>query len=459
LVAALKAGNLTSALSGKGPFTVFAPTNEAFAKLPADVLKRLLEPQHIKELDAVLEYHVIPGAAVHSADLKPEQKVKTLEGAEILIEKFDKDVYINRIAQVTTADIQASNGVVHIINAVLMPPSKPAPGPTILEIANSDPNLIFFSTLLKSAGLTHTLSGPGPFTVLAPINGAFDTFNVNDLVDPAKSKRLRKILALHVIPGSLSPSNLTAGLVDSLDGDALQVLVRKEGNDWVVGKYIGLPRQDPQDLRNSFKLQGLHDAATYINASNGGVYLVGGVLTPPNTTVPKIPKPSGADAACTKDSCIFEYANRNGCCGYVDASKRMPPSIFNDPVALDEYVRITQQLSVVFRGALGVYTPLTTCRIIPTYVSNGTKTIDWFEGFQPWCQVRCGCGVLKPCKDLPDDPANHVYCSLCGPKYNAPMEVHLYHANNNQVDCSAPHRPRPKTHFLDSLKNWLSDGS
>jgi len=122
LVAALKAGNLTSALSGKGPFTVFAPTNEAFAKLPAEELKRLLEPQHIKELDAVLEYHVIAGAAVHAADLKPEQTVKSLEGEKLLIEvMYDKSVYINRAAKVTTADVDATNGVVHIIDNVLIP--------------------------------------------------------------------------------------------------------------------------------------------------------------------------------------------------------------------------------------------------------------------------------------------------------------------------------------------------
>ena len=118
----------------------------------------------------------------------------------------------------------------HIVNEVLLPPSIPVPVPTILEIVNSDPNLIFFSTLLESTGLAHTLAGPGPFTVLAPSNGAFDTFNVNELIDPANSKRLRRILALHVIPRSLYPSNLTAGLVDSIDGDSLQVLVRAGGD-------------------------------------------------------------------------------------------------------------------------------------------------------------------------------------------------------------------------------------
>jgi len=122
LVTALKAGNLTGALSGKGPFTVFAPTNEAFAKLPAGELKKLLEPAHIKELDAVLEYHVIAGAAVHSKDLKPTQTVKSLEGDNLLIEVMEnKYVFINRKSRVLHADLECTNGVVHIVDNVLIP--------------------------------------------------------------------------------------------------------------------------------------------------------------------------------------------------------------------------------------------------------------------------------------------------------------------------------------------------
>merc|ERR1712086_895281 len=121
LVTAVVAGNLTGPLSGPGPFTVFAPTNEAFGKVPADVLKHLLDPKNIKELDAVLEYHVIAGAAVHAKDLKPEQKVKTLEGDELFIEASSKGVEINHVTHVTTADVDATNGVVHIIDAVLIP--------------------------------------------------------------------------------------------------------------------------------------------------------------------------------------------------------------------------------------------------------------------------------------------------------------------------------------------------
>merc|ERR1712032_18746 len=121
LVTALTAGKLVTALEGKGPFTVFAPTNEAFAKLPKATLKRLLEPKNIKLLDAVLEYHVVAGAAVHAKDLKPENRFKTLEGSELLVESRDGGVYINREAMVTAADNDATNGVVHIIDHVLIP--------------------------------------------------------------------------------------------------------------------------------------------------------------------------------------------------------------------------------------------------------------------------------------------------------------------------------------------------
>merc|ERR1712100_800596 len=83
LVTALTAGKLVTALEGKGPFTVFAPTNAAFAKLPKATLNNLLEPKNIKQLDAVLEYHVVAGAAVFSKNLKSSQRVKTLQGSTI----------------------------------------------------------------------------------------------------------------------------------------------------------------------------------------------------------------------------------------------------------------------------------------------------------------------------------------------------------------------------------------
>merc|ERR1712151_63972 len=104
LVTALTAGKIVTALEGKGPFTVFAPTNEAFDKIPTDELKKLLDPKNIKELDAILEYHVVAGAAVHAKDLKPENKFKTLQGEELLVEVRDGHVYVNRESKVTAAD-------------------------------------------------------------------------------------------------------------------------------------------------------------------------------------------------------------------------------------------------------------------------------------------------------------------------------------------------------------------
>jgi uncharacterized surface protein with fasciclin (FAS1) repeats len=123
LVTALVAGKLTGALSGTGPFTFFVPTNEAFAKVPASTL----DPANIKELDAVLEYHVIAGAAVFAKDLKPTQEVKTLEGDELKIVVNAGRVTVNNGAAVTAADNAATNGVVHIIDGVLSLPASTQP--------------------------------------------------------------------------------------------------------------------------------------------------------------------------------------------------------------------------------------------------------------------------------------------------------------------------------------------
>ena len=173
LVTAVVAGNLNGPLSGTGPFTVFAPTNEAFAKVPAATLTHLLDPKNIKELAAVLEYHVIVGAAVFAKDLKPFQMVKTLEGDELKIVKAGR-VLINN-ATVVAADNAATNGVVHIIDGVLIPPAAPAPAPSksIVDLAIADPDLSTLVAALKAADLVDTLSGPGPFNVFTPTNEAF----------------------------------------------------------------------------------------------------------------------------------------------------------------------------------------------------------------------------------------------------------------------------------------------
>lgn len=120
LVTAVKAAGLVETLSSKGPFTVFAPTNEAFAALPDGVLANLLKPENKNQLIAVLTYHVVPGK-VMAKDLKEGMKAKTVQGEEATI-SLKGGATVNG-AKVSAADVKASNGVVHVIDAVILPPS------------------------------------------------------------------------------------------------------------------------------------------------------------------------------------------------------------------------------------------------------------------------------------------------------------------------------------------------
>jgi uncharacterized surface protein with fasciclin (FAS1) repeats len=119
LVTAVKAAGLVETLKGKGPFTVFAPTDEAFAKLPKGTVEDLLKPENKAKLAAILTYHVIPGK-VMAADIKGKKtNVKTVQGSDLAVDATD-GVKVND-ATVTTADVATSNGVIHIIDTVVMP--------------------------------------------------------------------------------------------------------------------------------------------------------------------------------------------------------------------------------------------------------------------------------------------------------------------------------------------------
>jgi uncharacterized surface protein with fasciclin (FAS1) repeats len=121
LVAAIQAAGLVDTLKGAGPFTVFAPTDAAFAALPPGTLEDLLKPENLQTLIAILTYHVIPGA-VMSADISGQMlNVATVQGAEIAINAMG-GVRINDVATVIQADIVADNGVIHVIDTVLLPP-------------------------------------------------------------------------------------------------------------------------------------------------------------------------------------------------------------------------------------------------------------------------------------------------------------------------------------------------
>lgn len=122
LVAAVKAGGLVETLSGKGPFTVFAPTDEAFEKLPEGTLETLLKPENKDQLVAILKYHVVSGK-VPAKTVVTLDKAETL-GGEVSIEVKDGAVMLNDKAKVVKTDVMASNGIIHVIDTVLLPPSK-----------------------------------------------------------------------------------------------------------------------------------------------------------------------------------------------------------------------------------------------------------------------------------------------------------------------------------------------
>ncbi len=119
LVAAVKAAGLVDTLKGPGPFTVFAPTDEAFAKLPAGTLENLLKPENKAKLQAILTYHVVLGK-VMAADIVKLTSAKTVEGGNIAIKTSNGGVQVNQ-AHVVKTDVLASNGVIHVIDAVILP--------------------------------------------------------------------------------------------------------------------------------------------------------------------------------------------------------------------------------------------------------------------------------------------------------------------------------------------------
>jgi transforming growth factor-beta-induced protein len=119
LVAAVKAAELVDTLKGDGPFTVFAPTDEAFAKLPAGTLEELLKPESKEKLTSILTYHVVPGKVL-AADVVSLDAAKTVQGQEVAITVENGNVKVDG-AKVTATDIECTNGVIHVIDAVILP--------------------------------------------------------------------------------------------------------------------------------------------------------------------------------------------------------------------------------------------------------------------------------------------------------------------------------------------------
>ena len=226
LETAVIAAGLVDALSGEGPFTVFAPTDAAFDALPEGTLDAVLADMDL--LTSILTHHVASGS-VMSTDLSDGMMVTTLNGTELMVTINDNGVMIDN-AMVTVADIMADNGVVHVINAVLIP-EEPVETTTVVDIIVGSEDHNTLETAVIAAGLVDALSGEGPFTVFAPTDAAFDALPEGTLdAVLADMDLLTSILTHHVASGSVMSTDLSDGMmVTTLNGTELMVTINDNG--------------------------------------------------------------------------------------------------------------------------------------------------------------------------------------------------------------------------------------
>ncbi len=253
LVTAIKAADLVEALQGPGPFTVFAPTNAAFAKVDPKTLDSLLKNKPL--LQGVLKYHVVSGRAL-AADVVKQNAWATLAGQRIDVKAADGKVMIDN-AIVTSTDIKCSNGVIHVIDSVIMP--------STIDIVATALQAGKFKTLcaaVEAAGLASTLQGEGPFTVFAPTDEAFAKLppgTVENLLKPENKGKLTALLTYHVVPGRVFSDKVVAS-------KALKT---------VQGQEIAISVKDGKAMADKAMI-----VKTDIDASNGVIHVIDSVLMP-----------------------------------------------------------------------------------------------------------------------------------------------------------------------------------
>merc|ERR1712048_567062 len=282
LVAGVVAADLVDTLKSPGPFTVFAPTNEGFDALPAGTLDSLLKPENKAQLADILTYHVLP-SAIKSTDLKLFQAVETVEGKPLHVFKYGSKVFVGpsarELSKVTAADNLASNGVVHIIDGVMMPPAalgeqNSHTSKNILQVAEQQTDLSTLVAALVGADLADTLSGEGPFTLFAPTDTAFSALpagTLDSLMKPENKATLVDILTYHVVPGDFPAAALGPfQAVNTVEGKPVHIT--KWGGSVRVGSSLALA-----DLRNVIRADNI--------GTNGVFHVIDGVLSVPSHAV------------------------------------------------------------------------------------------------------------------------------------------------------------------------------
>jgi uncharacterized surface protein with fasciclin (FAS1) repeats len=271
LVEAVTAAGLDTTLTGTGPFTVFAPTNDAFAALLTELgitKAALLADKPL--LTAVLTYHVLPGKVVR-ADVPAGRAITTVQGATFQVDAVGSALVItdgrNRKSTITATDLAANNGVVHVIDKVILPPT------TVVGVAQGNPDFSILVEAVTAAGLGGTLSGSGPYTVFAPTNAAFGALLTELGLTKAQlladRPLLTAVLTYHVLPAKVLRAAVPAGKpITTLQGGIFKVDA--------VGASLVIT--DGRNRKATI-------TATDLTATNGTVHVIDKVILPANKNI------------------------------------------------------------------------------------------------------------------------------------------------------------------------------
>ncbi len=260
LVTAVQAANLVDALSDQdSSLTVFAPNNSAFSEIQSTV-DTLLLPENLAQLQNVLQYHVV-ASEVFSTDLQDGQVVETLNGETLKVRIINGEVFVNN-SRVIQADIEASNGVVHVIDSVLVPGAFKNVVGTAMDTAD----LSTLVAAVSAANLVDALSDEtANYTVFAPNNSAFSAIQstVNTLLKPENLSQLQNVLQYHVVASEVFSSELKDGqTVTTLNGETLKISI--EGEKVFI---VGTTNRAEVILAD-------------VKTSNGVVHVINSVLVP-----------------------------------------------------------------------------------------------------------------------------------------------------------------------------------
>lgn len=298
LTKALTSAGLVETLQSDGPFTVFAPTDEAFGKLPTGVVSSLLKPENSEELGNILKYHVLAGS-VRLAGALEAKDAKTITGESISVTFSDGKIKVNE-STLINSDIQCSNGTIHVIDSVLLPPR---PETDLVAIAKRSGKFNTLLAAVQAAGLSDTLSGASEITILAPTDEAFSKLpegTLESLLKPGNKKTLQKILAMHVLNGKVSAGDaLNAKKAVSFSGEPLTFKVED-----------GLLKVNSSTI-----------VSTDIVADNGVIHVIDSVLLPEEESTSREPVDVSTprspieliESAIDRGVPIFNEGNHQGC--------------------------------------------------------------------------------------------------------------------------------------------------